>query len=64
MDIFKDESFVESLSQNLKEGPMKKKAGIADIYLSGPFFNENSGFMHWSVIYGNLMTCGCSKPLS
>jgi hypothetical protein len=54
MDIFKDESFTESLSQNLKEGPMKKNAGIVNIYLSGPFCNENSGFTHWSVVYNNL----------
>jgi hypothetical protein len=54
MDIFKSESFAESLSQNLKEGPPKMNSGIVDIYLSGPFCNENTGIMHWSVIYGNL----------
>jgi hypothetical protein len=40
--------------KNLKEGPMKKNAGIVDISLSGPFCNENSGFTHWSIGYGNL----------
>ncbi len=29
-------------------------SGIVDIYLSGPFCNENSGILHCSVIYGNL----------
>jgi hypothetical protein len=54
MDIFKSESFAESLSQNLKEGPPKMNSGLVDIYLSRPFCNENTGIMHWSVIYGNL----------
>jgi hypothetical protein len=37
MDIFKSESFAESLSQNLKEGPPKMISGLVNIYLSGPF---------------------------
>jgi hypothetical protein len=39
MDIFKAKSFTESLTQNLKAGPLKKNAGTLDIYLSGPFRN-------------------------
>jgi hypothetical protein len=54
MDIFKAKSFTESLTQNLKAGQLKKNAGTLDIYLSGPFRNENSGIVHWSVVYGNL----------
>ena len=54
LDIFKAKSFTESLTQNLKAGPLKKNAGTLDIYLSGPFRNEKSGIMHWSVVYGNL----------
>jgi hypothetical protein len=40
MDIFKSESFAESLSQNLKEGPPKMNSGLVNIYLSGLFCNE------------------------
>lgn len=54
MDIFKAKSFTESLTQNLKAGPLKKNPRTLDIYLSGPFRNENSGIVHWSVVYGNL----------
>jgi len=54
MGIFKAKSFTETLTQNLKAGPLKKNAGTLNIYLSGPFHNENSGIMHWSVVYGNL----------
>jgi hypothetical protein len=54
MDIFKAKSFTESLTQNLKAGPLKKNPQTLDIYVSGPFRNENSGIVHWSVVYGNL----------
>jgi hypothetical protein len=29
-------------------------SGLVDIYLSGPVCNENTGIMHWSVMYSNL----------
>jgi hypothetical protein len=50
MDIFKSESFAELLLQNLKGGPPKMNSGLVDIYSSGPFCNENTVIMHWSVI--------------
>ncbi len=54
MDIFKSDSFAESLTKNLKEGQPKKNSGCVDVYVSSPFRNTTSGFMHWSVVYGNL----------
>ncbi len=54
MDIFKSDSFATTLSQNLKQDSPKMNAGMVDIFLSGPFYNESTGIMHWSVIYGNL----------
>ncbi len=54
MDIFKSDSFATTLSQNLKQDSTKMNSGMVDMFLSGPFYNENTGIMHWSVIYGNL----------
>jgi hypothetical protein len=53
LDIFKDESFQVSLTANIKAGPVKRNGGV-DLFLAGPFRNENTGFVHWSIIYGNI----------
>ncbi len=52
LDIFKSDIFLKSVSESLKE--ITKKSAIIDIYLSGPFRNQKTGLMHWSVIYGSL----------
>jgi hypothetical protein len=54
MDVFKSDSFADSLTKNLKEGQPKRNSGCVDVYISSPFRNTTSGFMHWSVVYGNL----------
>ncbi len=53
-DIFKSESFAESLAQSLKERPARRNSGFVDVYVTGPFRNENSHDSHWSVVYGNI----------
>jgi hypothetical protein len=53
-DIFKSESVAESLTKNLKERPARTNSGFVDVYMTGPFRNENSKYSHWSVIYGNV----------
>ncbi len=53
-DIFKSESFVQSLTQSLKERPAKRDSGFVDVYVIGPFRNEYSRESHWSVVYGNI----------
>ena len=53
LDIFKDGSFQASLTANIKKGPVRRNGGV-DMYLAGPFRNENTGYVHWSVMYGNL----------
>ena len=53
-DIFKSESFAESLTQSLKERPARRNSGFVDVYVTGPFRNENSRDSHWSVVYGNI----------
>jgi hypothetical protein len=52
LDMFKSDIFLKSVSENLKENT--KKSAIIDIYVSGPFCNQKTGLMHWSVIYGSL----------
>jgi hypothetical protein len=52
LDIFKNDIFLKSVSENLKENT--KKSGIIDSYVSGPFRNQKTGLMHWSVNYGSL----------
>ncbi len=37
MDIFKSDSFAESLTKNLKEGQPKKNSECVDVYISSPF---------------------------
>jgi hypothetical protein len=54
MDIFKSDSFAESLTKNLKEGQPKKNSGCVNVYVSPLFRNITSGFVHWSVVYGSL----------
>jgi hypothetical protein len=54
MDIFKSDLFATTLSQNLKQDSPKMNSGMVDLFLSGQFYNESTGIMHWSVIYGNL----------
>jgi hypothetical protein len=54
MDIFKSDSFAESLTKNLKEGQPKSNSGSVDVFISSPFRNTTSGFVHWSVVYGNF----------
>jgi hypothetical protein len=53
LDIFQDESFQASLIANMKGSPAVKRNGV-DMFLAGPFRNENTGFVHWSIVYGNL----------
>ena len=53
LDIFQDESFQASLMANMKGSPVKRNVGV-DMFLAGPFRNENTGFVHWSIVYGNL----------
>ena len=54
-DIFKSESFAQSLTKNLKERPaFRRNSGFVDVYVTGPFRNENTHYSHWSVVYGNL----------
>ncbi len=53
-DIFKSESFAQSLTESLKERPTKRNSGLVDVYLTGPFRNEYSHESHWSVVYGNI----------
>jgi hypothetical protein len=53
MDIFKGESFQASLKANIKAYPVKRNSGV-DMFVSGPFHNKKTGFVHWSVVYGNL----------
>jgi hypothetical protein len=55
LDIFKSDIFLKSVSENLKENT--KKSAIIFIYVSGPFCNQKTGLMHWSVIYGSLGAC-------
>jgi hypothetical protein len=54
MDIFKSDSFAESLTKNFKEGQPKSNSGSVDVCISSPFRNTTSGFVHWSVVYGNF----------
>jgi hypothetical protein len=37
MDIFKSDSFAESLTKNLKEGQPTRNSGCVDVYVSSPF---------------------------
>jgi hypothetical protein len=60
LDIIKSDNFVKCVSKNTKEGG-SQNAGVIDVYVSGPFCNKKSGFMHWSVIYGNLGEAGMLK---
>ncbi len=37
MDIFKSDSFAESLTKNLKEGQPKRNSGCVNVYVLSPF---------------------------
>jgi hypothetical protein len=37
MDIFKSDSFAESLTKNLKQGQPKSNSGSVDVFISSPF---------------------------
>ena len=60
MDIFKGESFQASLKANVKAYPVKRNGGV-DMFVSGPFRNKKTGFMHWSVVYGNMTSAWMLK---
>ncbi len=46
---------MQSLTKNLTERPaFRRNSGYVDVYVTGPFWNENTRYSHWSVVYGNL----------